>query len=303
MDFKLLEKLVNTYSPTSDEENRIQIIKNEIEDSVDDILIDNLGNLIAHKKGNGKKMLICSNVDDKTLMISYKEGTKLSFCNLNNLDESTLIGKHVLFDKNITGIICKEDKDIFVTLDDDKKNDEIDVGSLFVIDPKLVTGKNTVSFDIENPSISCYTLVEIIKENIKSEYDLYYAFNVKGNSGFNGTIASTYRVEPDIALDIDLISAKNDSGVYIMQNDGRCVANDDLVDKLINNAKDNNIKYQIGVLGRVRRAISFMTVTKSGVIASGAHIPFETKDKSVSIHKDDINECRKFLVNFIDGVK
>lgn len=299
LNINLLERLVNTYSPTSEEVNRIQIIENEIRNCVDDIVIDDLGNLIAHKKGNGKKLLICSNVDDKTFMISQKKGPKLSFCNLHNIDESILVGKHVLFDKDITGIICKEDKDIFVTLDDDKKIDDIDVGSLFVIEPKLVVDKLNISFDIENPSVSCYSLVEIIKENIKSEYDLYYVFNVKGNSGFNGTIASTYRVEPDIALDITLTEGKKGDGVYIMQNDGRYVVNDGLIEKLINNAKGNNIRYQIGVLGRVRRAISLMAVTKKGVIASGVHIPFEAKDKSVSIQKDDINECKKFFSKLI----
>lgn len=303
MDFNLLERLVNTYSPTSVEENRIQIIKKEIEDCVDDILIDDLGNLIAHKKGNGKKMLICSDVDDKTFMISYKEGTKLWFCNLHNIDESILVEKHVLFENNIAGIICKEDKDVFVRLDDEKKIDDINVGSLFVIKLGLVIYKDIISFDIKSPSIPCYALVEIIKEDIKSEYDLYYAFNVKGNSGSNGTIASTYRVKPDIALDIDLISAKKGSGVNIIQKDGRCVANDDLVDKLIINAKNNNIKFKIGVLGRIKRAISLMTVTKKGIIASGVHIPYETKDKLVSMNKDDIDEFKKFFRNFIKSVK
>ena len=53
---RLLELLTQANGVSGNEEAVCEIIKNEIKDYVDEIKIDGLGNLIAHKCGNGKQM-------------------------------------------------------------------------------------------------------------------------------------------------------------------------------------------------------------------------------------------------------
>ena len=55
VNFGLLKELVGIYGPASNEKPIREYIENEIKDYVDEIEVDSLGNLIARKKGNGKK--------------------------------------------------------------------------------------------------------------------------------------------------------------------------------------------------------------------------------------------------------
>ena len=48
---ELLNKLVKVYGPSSNETRVRELITNEIKEYVDDIRVDIMGNLIAHKKG------------------------------------------------------------------------------------------------------------------------------------------------------------------------------------------------------------------------------------------------------------
>ena len=51
---ELLKKLTNEFAPSGREDNLADFITKEITPYVEDIYTDALGNLIAHKKGNGK---------------------------------------------------------------------------------------------------------------------------------------------------------------------------------------------------------------------------------------------------------
>ena len=57
---ELLKNLTQITGPSGNEERVCDFIENEIKDFVDEMYRDNLGNLIAHKCGNGKKVLFVS---------------------------------------------------------------------------------------------------------------------------------------------------------------------------------------------------------------------------------------------------
>ena len=67
---ELAKKLVNIYSPSGDENNIREFIKDEIKDFVDEVEIDSLGNLIARKKGKGKKIMLAAHMDQIGLMVT-----------------------------------------------------------------------------------------------------------------------------------------------------------------------------------------------------------------------------------------
>lgn len=53
---KLLKELVTTYGPSGNETNICNYIKEQIKNYVDEITVDNLGNLIARKKVMERKL-------------------------------------------------------------------------------------------------------------------------------------------------------------------------------------------------------------------------------------------------------
>ena len=60
MDFnsRLLKEIVKIYGPSSKEAQIRDFITSEIKDYVDELQVDTMGNLIARKKGMGKKVMI-----------------------------------------------------------------------------------------------------------------------------------------------------------------------------------------------------------------------------------------------------
>ena len=69
---KLLELLAQTNGVSGNEESVCEIIKKETKDFADEIYTDNLGNLIVHKKGNGKKLMLTAHTDEIGVMVISK---------------------------------------------------------------------------------------------------------------------------------------------------------------------------------------------------------------------------------------
>ena len=70
---ELLKRLSNAPGVSGFEENVREIIFKELDDVVDEIKIDEMGNLIAIKNGepNGKKIMLAAHMDEIGLMVRY----------------------------------------------------------------------------------------------------------------------------------------------------------------------------------------------------------------------------------------
>lgn len=66
---KLTKEICEVYGPTGRESKVAEYIQNQIRDHVDEMWVDCLGNLIAHKKGNGKRVVLSAHMDQLGLMI------------------------------------------------------------------------------------------------------------------------------------------------------------------------------------------------------------------------------------------
>ena len=70
---KLLQALCDITAPSGHETALHELIKAEIKDCVDEITTDALGNLIAHKKGPGKRLMLAAHTDEIGLIVTYIE--------------------------------------------------------------------------------------------------------------------------------------------------------------------------------------------------------------------------------------
>ena len=68
---QLLEQLVMASSPSGRENAVRSIIKKELAEVCDEIYTDTLGNLICHKKGTGKKLMLAAHMDEIGFMVNY----------------------------------------------------------------------------------------------------------------------------------------------------------------------------------------------------------------------------------------
>ena len=87
----LLEKLCNATGPSGFEGEVREIIKEEIKNYVDEVKVDVMGNIIAHKKGKGKKVLIDAHMDEVGFIITgYNEDGTLRFEALGGINGKVL---------------------------------------------------------------------------------------------------------------------------------------------------------------------------------------------------------------------
>ncbi len=102
----LLNDLTSIYGPTGREHQVVDYIVKEIKDYVDEIQIDTLGNLIAHKKGSGDKIMFAAHMDQLGMIVKeIDEKGYIRFGKLGSIKPFNLIDSRVLFENGVEGVI------------------------------------------------------------------------------------------------------------------------------------------------------------------------------------------------------
>ena len=108
---ELLRKLTQCPGASGNEKAICELIKNEIKDYVDEITVDVLGNLIARKKGNGKKIMFAAHMDEIGVVVTAIDNKGfIRFSNVGGLYTKNLIGRRVIFSDGTTGVIYSEEE-------------------------------------------------------------------------------------------------------------------------------------------------------------------------------------------------
>lgn len=215
----LLEILSNASGVSGYEGNVRNIIKEKIEKYVDEIIIDKMGNVIAHKKGNGTKVIIDAHMDEVGFIITgYNEDGTLRFYPLGRINSKIPPAKVVLIGKNkITGVIgikpihlqSKEEKvknmsysEYCIDIGSNSKDETkkiVKLGDYAVFDTTFSDfGKGLVKGKAFDDRIGCSVLIEVLKENFGC--DIYGVFNVQEEVGERGAYISSFTVNPDIGI-------------------------------------------------------------------------------------------------------
>ena len=138
MDYKLLEKLCSLAGVSGYEKEVLSYIAERIKDFVDGLLYDNMGNLIAFKKGTegpaGKRILYSCHADEVGFVITHiNEDGSLLFDSIG-MDMLVYTGKRVLIGKNrIPGIVATKPVHLLSKNERDKAPEKdslyIDIGA------------------------------------------------------------------------------------------------------------------------------------------------------------------------------
>src|SRR3989442_1407039 len=94
---ELLENLISAVGISGSEESVRQIIIKEIRPFVDKVFVDNLGNLIAQKKGTDPRVMLASHMDEVGLMIkNVDHNGRIYFSTVGSIDPLALIAQKVV---------------------------------------------------------------------------------------------------------------------------------------------------------------------------------------------------------------
>ena len=324
----LLEKLVSTFGVSGNEDAVRDLIMEEIKSYVDEVFVDKLGNLIAHKKGERPKVMLTAHMDEIGLISKGIEGRgRILFSTIGFIDPTMLLGErvHIETEKGIIhGVItCKEVNDGTILtcipkIDElfvdtglsriDLKKLGVDVGMFMALErdlyylgsDKIICGK---AFD---DRIGCYVLIELakrLKETSKNE--IYYVFTIQEEIGLVGALTSTYIVEPDWAIVVDVAEAADACGEVtktigrgpcLTIKDAQTIGNRVLNKHIMEIAKKNKIHIQKDVSDEGTTDAASISITKGGVPCTVLGICVRNLHTATSVTDvKDIEEAIKIL--------
>ncbi len=216
---ELLKKLTQINAPSGSEEFIHSAICDEIKDFVDDIKIDALGNLIAHKKGDGPRVMFAAHMDEIGLIVTYiTDKGFLKVSNLGGVSPTTALYQRVKFANGVMGVVALDDTDSDISKGIKMSDLYVDIGAKSREDAeKLVkigdsaafcgefysNGKTVVSKALDDRS-GCAVMIKAIKQLKTIKNDLYFVFTISEELGLRGAKTSAYTVNPDYAVAIDV---------------------------------------------------------------------------------------------------
>ncbi|ODM25576.1 aminopeptidase [Clostridium sp. Bc-iso-3] len=323
--FDLLKKLTGIVGVSGNEEEIREAIKEEIKDCVDEVKVDALGNLIAVKKGKGKKIMVAAHMDEIGIMVTYIDDNGfLRFSAIGGVSRYDSIGQRVKFKNGVVGAVYYEEKlddiknlqlskmyiDIGAKSKEEAKN-MVQVGDVacFVGDTVL-QGDTVISKALDNRS-GCFVVVKAIKELKETDNEICFVFTVQEEVGLRGARTAAFSINPDIAIAVDVtmtgdtpeshpMEVKCGGGPAIKIKDRSVLCHPEVRRLLEESAKRINIPYQLEILEAGGSDPGSIHLTAGG-IPSGAisipvryvHSPVETASMS------DINNAVRLLVEAI----
>ncbi|MFH1474206.1 MAG: M42 family peptidase [Candidatus Aenigmatarchaeota archaeon] len=323
----LLEKLIATPGVSGNEDKVRELIKKEIEKYVDDVSVDKVGNLIAHKKGKHPRIMLASHMDEVGLMIKGVSSTgRILISVIGGVDPVMLLGERVHIETKrgiIHGVITTKDvndgeivskiprtEDIFVDTGLTKKQLEkigVEIGAFLTFERDLYfLGSNRIicgkAFD---DRIGCYIMIELAKRLRKIKNEMFYVFTIQEEIGLVGAITSTYKVKPDWAIAVDTaetcettdeVTKTIGGGPCITIKDAETIGNKTINKWLIDIAKKNKIQIQRDVTDVGMTDAATISITGEGVPCTVVCVPIRNLHTATSVaHKDDIDNAIKLL--------
>ena len=232
----LLKKLSDAHGVSGFEDEVRNIMIDELKDHVDDVVVDEMGNMIATRNGksDGKKIMLAAHMDEIGLMVRYidKNGF-IKFSKIGGINDQMLLNQEVTIrtsNGDVTGVIGSKPphrmkeaerkkitdyENMFIDIGASDKEDAEkmvklgDVGTIkqeFTPLGKLYKGKA-----LDN-RIGCAVLIEVMK-NAKTSATVYGVGTVQEEVGLKGAKTSAFRLNPDMAIALDVTIAGDHPGI------------------------------------------------------------------------------------------
>lgn len=310
-----IKEISSEFSVAGYEKELTSYIMAKAEKYCDECFVDNIGNIICHKKGQGEKILINIPIScDGAFLSHITDKGYLKFHTIGSLKAQNLVGAKVRKESgDVVGVILTDsDKEELLTDDlyidtglGDKESVEklIKVGDIFepLCEPYKL-GENIYGSKLSK-TVGILVGLEIVK-SIKSSCDLYFAFTIMDNLGFKGAKTAATLINPDICVIISAAATSNKDteielgkGVAVRIKDSHIIVNKALRDRVIKSLSDENIPYQLEIVsgdGITNNEIMYLS---KGILTSNINCPV----KCIGTMNEGVNE--KDISNMIKSLQ
>ena len=338
-----LQKLSEASGVSGHEQAIRELVIAEFRPYADEISVTTMGSVIALKRGTrdarsskdktpAHKVLIEGHMDEIGLMVTDIDHGFLRFTQVGGFDVRVLLGQevvvhgkralggiigarppHVLSAQEREKVIPMRDLFIDVGMTEDHVRELVQVGDTITIARKMVSLKNNLvagkAFDDRSAVV---TVAEALRQlsTMQHTWDVYAVANVQEEDGawFGGAFTSTYQVNPDIAVALDVSHADQPNTTEINAvplNDGMGIARGPNIhpavhERLVEVAKANEIPFKVtaysGATGTNAWAIQ---VVREGIPTGLIDIPLRYMHTSVeTLSINDLERIGRLMAYF-----
>jgi len=324
INVNLLKEICEVAGTSGFEQRIREVVLREVTPLVDNVSIDNMGNVVAVKNGKGdKRVMVGAHMDEIGFIVTHIDDKGfVRFHTLGGFDPKTLTAQRVVVHgtEDLTGVMgskpihvmSPEEKtkmpkttDYFIDLGMPKKEVEkiVSVGNPITRQRELIEMGNCVNCKSIDNRVSVFILIETLRLLKDVPYDVYGVFTVQEEVGIRGANAATLAVKPDFGFGIDTTIAydvpgaspqemvtKLGEGTGIKIMDSSTICDYRMVDYMKKTADKNKIKWQPEILPAGGTDTSgIQRMTPGGSIAGAISIPTRHIHQVIEMaDKDDI---------------
>ncbi len=335
---ELLKKICEAPGAPGFENPIRNLVIEEIKDHVDSYEIDNMGNVIAIKKGTtDKKVMIAAHMDEIGFIVSHIDDKGfIRFQTLGGFDPKTFTAQRVIIHgkEDLIGVMSSKPihimspeerqkvakkEDYFIDMGMSKEDVEkvIKVGDPITRERELIEMGNCVNCKSIDNRVSVFILVEALKKLNKPSHDVYAVFSVQEEVGLRGAEVAAHSINPDFGIALDTTIAYDlpgaqpheyitelGKGTAIKILDAMTICDTRMVAFLRQTADAKKIKWQneILVAGGTDTA-GLQRRGKNGAISGAISIPTRHLHQVIEMaDKDDINDSTNLLVAALENL-
>ena len=322
-DFQFFKELVEAPSPSGFEQPAQRVIRKALDDVVDDIRTDIMGNVVAHIEGpaGAPRVMLAGHCDEIGFMVKYIDDQGyLFFAPIGGVDAHLVPGQRVTVHTSggpVPGVVGKrpihqiesKDRDTvvpfkkqFIDIGGEDKDEAAQLVSIgdpvtFSVGVERLQGTRLTSRALDD-KMGAFIVAQVLREVRRQKcltVDLHGVSTVQEEVGLRGGATSAYGVQPDIGIAVEVGFASDypdadhkDLG-EIRLGKGPVIArgpniNPVLFELLMSTAKEENIPCQVmGIPRATGTDANVMQLVHGGVATALISIPLRYMHTPVEV--------------------
>jgi len=340
LNLPLLEAICEAPGVSGYERRIRELVLREVKGLADEVEVDNMGNVMAIRRGtSGKRVMVAAHMDEIGFIVNHiDEKGFIRFLPLGGFDPKTLTAQRVIIHgrEDVVGVLgCKpihimkpEERKNVIPLseyfvDTGMKKEEVEkyirIGDPISRERALIEVGDCVTSKSLDNRVSVFILIETLRRLKEQQlpHDLYATFTVQEEVGLRGAMGSASHIDPDFGFGLDVTIAFDvpgagpheavtslGEGAAIKVLDGSVISDYRMVNYLKEIAGKEKIKTQLELLpagGTDTAAVQ--RYGKKGAIAGAISIPLRNMHQSTEMaHKEDVAATIDLLAAAISGL-
>jgi len=334
---ELLKQLSETPGVSGDEGQIREVIREKVEGSADSVEVDNMGNLIARKGEGEKTLMIAAHMDQIGLVVkNITDEGFIHFSKVGGVTTQSLMNQRVDIhtdEDSVKGIVGmkpihmldKEERDklpdeesLFIDIGaedaEDVEEAGVRVGDYITFERNFAELRDDyVTSKAFDNRVGCAVAIETLKR-FDEDYELAAVFSTQEEVGLKGAKTSAFKVDPDVALAIDVTFSGDVPGVEgreasietgegteieLVQAEGRGLLTPETVKNwLVEAAEGNDHQYERGVIEGGATDAANIYLSREGIPTGSIGVPLRYMHSATEVIKiSDLEETVDFVVD------